>query len=91
MLRGKIVVVGAGFVGSTTAYTIMLDGLFQEIVLIDINKDKAEGDALDMAHGVSFQKPVSIYSGSYEDCRGADIVVITAGVTRRSGRQELTF
>ena len=47
MLRGKIVVVGAGFVGSTTAYTIMLDGFFREIVLIDVNKDKADGDALD--------------------------------------------
>ena len=53
MLRGKIVVVGAGFVGSTTAYTIMLDGFFREIVLIDVNKDKADGDALDMAHGTS--------------------------------------
>ena len=48
MLRGKIVVVGAGFVGSTTAYTIMLDGFFREIVLIDVNKDKADGDALDI-------------------------------------------
>ena len=54
MLRGKIVVVGAGFVGSTTAYTIMLDGFFREIVLIDVNKDKADGDALDMAHRVAF-------------------------------------
>lgn len=89
MLRGKIVVIGAGFVGSTTAYTIMLDGFFQEIVLIDINKDKAEGDALDMAHGVSFQKPVSIYSGSYEDCRGADIVVITAGVNQKVGETRI--
>lgn len=60
MLRGKIVVVGAGFVGSTTAYTIMLDGFFREIVLIDVNKDKADGDALDMAHGTSFLKPVSV-------------------------------
>lgn len=59
MLRGKIVVVGAGFVGSTTAYTIMLDGFFREIVLIDVNKDKADGDALDMAHGTSFLKPVA--------------------------------
>ena len=80
MLRGKIVVVGAGFVGSTTAYTIMLDGFFREIVLIDVNKDKADGDALDMAHGTSFLKPVSVYSGDWKDCAGADIVVITAGV-----------
>ena len=89
MLRGKIVIIGAGFVGSTTAYTIMLDGLFQEVVLIDINKDKAEGDALDMAHGVSFQKPVSIYSGDYKDCAEADIVVITAGVNQRVGETRI--
>lgn len=89
MLRGKIVVIGAGFVGSTTAYTIMLDGFFQEIVLIDINKDKAKGDALDMAHGTSFLKPVSIYSGDYRDCAEADIVVITAGVNQKVGETRI--
>ena len=89
MLRGKIVVIGAGFVGSTTAYTIMLDGFFQEIVLIDINKGKAEGDALDMAHGTSFLKPVSIYSGDYHDCAEADIVVITAGVNQKVGETRI--
>lgn len=89
MLRGKIVVIGAGFVGSTSAYTIMLDGLFQEIVLIDINKDKAEGDALDMAHGISFQKPVSVYSGDWKDCADADIVVITAGVNQKVGESRI--
>lgn len=89
MLRGKIVVIGAGFVGSTTAYTIMLDGFFQEIILIDINKDKAEGDALDMAHGTSFLKPVSIYSGDYRDCAEADIVVITAGVNQKVGETRI--
>lgn len=89
MLRGKIVVVGAGFVGSTTAYTIMLDGFFQEIVLIDINKDKAEGDALDMVHGVSLRKPVSVYSGDYKDCAEADIVVITAGVNQKVGETRI--
>lgn len=89
MLRGKIVVIGAGFVGSTTAYTIMLDGFFQEIVLIDINKDKAEGDALDMAHGTSFLKPVSIYSGDYRECAEADIVVITAGVNQKVGETRI--
>lgn len=89
MLRGKVAVIGAGFVGSTTAYTIMLKGLFQEIVLIDINKDKAEGDALDMAHGVSFQKPVNIYSGDWQDCKGADIVIITAGVNQKVGETRI--
>ncbi len=89
MLRGKIVVIGAGFVGSTTAYTIMLDGFFQEIVLIDLNKEKAEGDALDMVHGVSLRKPVSVYSGDYKDCAEADIVVITAGVNQKVGETRI--
>ena len=59
--------------GSTTAYTIMLDGFFREIVLIDVNKDKATVTLLDMAHGTSFLKPVSVYSGDWKDCAGADI------------------
>ncbi len=89
MFRGKVVVIGAGAVGSTTAYTLMLGGLFQEIVLIDINKDKAEGDALDMAHGVSLVKPVSVISGNYSDCKDADIVIITAGVPQKGGQTRL--
>ena len=89
MFRGKVVIVGAGAVGSTTAYTLMLGGLFQEIVLIDINKDKAEGDALDMAHGVSLVKPVTIKAGSYSDCCEADIVIITAGVPQKTGQTRL--
>lgn len=85
MFRGKIVIVGAGLVGSTTAYTIMLGGLFNEIAIIDINKDKAEGDAMDMNHGVSFVKPVTVYSADYETCKDADIIVITAGVAQKPG------
>lgn len=84
MFRGKLVVVGAGYVGSTTAFTIMLGGLFSEIVLIDLNKDKAVGDAMDMAHGVSFVKPVNVYAGDYSDCKDADIVVLTAGVAQKN-------
>lgn len=89
MFRGKLVMVGAGFVGSTTAYTIMCGGLFNEIVIIDINRDKAEGDAMDMAHGVSFVKPVNVYSGDYSDCKDADIVVITAGANQKPGETRL--
>lgn len=81
--------VGDGAVGSTAAYTIMLGGLFQEIVLIDINRDKAEGDALDMAHAVSLVKPVSVISGDYADCKDADIVVITAGVPQKGAQTRL--
>ena len=85
MFRGKIVIVGAGFVGSTTAYTIMLGGLFSEIVIIDIDKNKAEGDALDIAHGVSLNKPVKVIAGDYDECKDADIVVITAGANQHPG------
>lgn len=89
MFRGKVVVIGAGAVGSTTAYTLLLGGLFQEIVLIDINKDKAEGDALDMAHGVSLVKPVTVLAGDYSDCKDADIVIITAGAPQKPGQTRL--
>ena len=89
MFRGKIVIVGAGFVGATTAYTIMLGGLFSEIVIIDINKDKAEGDAMDIAHGVALRKPVNVFAGDYSECENADIVVITAGVNQAPGESRL--
>lgn len=89
MFRGKIVVVGDGYVGSTTAYTIMLGGLFSEIVIIDINNKKAEGDALDIAHGVSLVKPVKVYAGDYRDCKDADIVIITAGVAQAPGETRI--
>lgn len=89
MFRGKLVVVGAGAVGATTAYTLMLGGLFQDIVLIDINKEKAEGDALDMAHGVSLVKPVNVTAGDYSDCKDADIVIITAGAPQKQGETRL--
>ena len=82
MFRGKVVVIGAGNVGSTCAYTIMLSGYFSEIVLIDINRDKAEGDALDMSHSAAFLKPVSVYAGDYKDCKNADIIIIAAGANQ---------
>lgn len=89
MFRGKIAVVGDGFVGSTTAYTIMLGGLFSEIVIIDINREKSEGDALDIAHGVSLVKPVYVYAGDYSDCADADIIIITAGAAQAPGETRL--
>ncbi|HAL63089.1 MAG TPA: L-lactate dehydrogenase [Clostridiales bacterium] len=89
MFKGKAVIVGAGAVGSTTAYTLMLSGLFKEIVLIDVNKDKAEGDALDMSHGVSLVKPVVVTAGDYSDCKDADIIIITAGIPQKDGQTRL--
>ncbi len=87
MFKGKISIIGAGAVGSTTAYTLMLSGLVSEIVLIDINKDKAEGDALDMNHGISFVSPVKIIAGDYTDIKGSDMVIITAGANQEPGEK----
>ncbi len=87
MFKGKITVVGAGNVGATTAYTLMMSGLVSEIVLLDINRDKAEGDALDMNHGVSFVSPVKIRSGWYSDIKGSDMVIITAGASQKEGER----
>ena len=87
MFKGKITIVGAGNVGSTAAYTIMLSGLVSEIVLIDINKDKAEGDAMDMNHGMCFVNPVKVVAGSYSDIKGSDMVIITAGANQKEGEK----
>ncbi|MGE4283823.1 MAG: L-lactate dehydrogenase [Clostridia bacterium] len=88
-ITGKISIIGAGFVGSTTAYTLMLSGLVSEIVLIDINKSKAEGDVMDMNHGISFVRPVQIISGNYKDCHDSDIVIIAAGANQKPGETRI--
>lgn len=90
MFKGKISVIGAGFVGSTTAYTLLLSGLVSEIVLIDVNKDKAEGDAMDMNHGMSFVSPVKVTAGAdYSEIKGSDLVVITAGANQKQGETRI--
>ncbi|RCX19999.1 L-lactate dehydrogenase [Anaerobacterium chartisolvens] len=85
----KIAIIGAGFVGSTTAYTLMLSGLISEIVLIDKNTAKAEGEAMDLNHGMPFVSPVKIYTGDYSGCAGADIVIITAGANQKPGETRM--
>jgi len=85
----RVAVVGVGFVGSTFAYSLMIRGIVSEIVLIDIDERKAEGEAMDLNHGLSFVRPVKIWAGDYPDCRGADIVVITAGFAQRPGESRL--
>lgn len=85
----KISIVGAGFVGSTTAFAIMNAGIASEIVIVDINKEKAEGEAMDLSHGVSFVRPVSICSGNYEDTKDSDIIIITAGVNQKPGETRI--
>jgi L-lactate dehydrogenase len=85
----KVTIIGAGFVGSTTAYTLMISGLVSEIAIIDINTDKAEGEVMDLNHGISFVSPVRIHTGTYEDCRDSDIVIITAGANQKPGETRL--
>jgi len=72
----KIVIVGAGAVGSTFAYSLLIRGLAAQIAIVDVNKDRAEGEAMDLNHGLSFAYPTRIWAGDYSDCKDADIVVI---------------
>lgn len=87
--RIKISIIGAGFVGATAAYALMIAGLASEIVIVDINKEKALGEAMDLAHGVSFVKPVDVYAGDYKDTADSDIVIITAGAAQKPGETRL--
>ena len=85
----KITVIGTGSVGSTIAYTLTIEGIASEIVMIDINNEKALGEALDIRQGTPFCNPCNIYAGTYEDAAGSDIVVITSGVARKPGQSRL--
>ncbi len=85
----KIAIIGTGFVGSTTAYTLMISGLVSELALVDVNKSKAEGEAMDLNHGMPFVRPVKIYTGDYKDCKDADIVIISAGANQRPGETRI--
>jgi L-lactate dehydrogenase len=81
----KIAVAGAGRVGSTTAYTLALSGVAREIVVIDANRERAEGEAMDIAHAVPFHAPVSVRAGDLADAAGAAVTVIAAGAAQREG------
>lgn len=85
----KAAIVGCGFVGSASAFALMEDGLFSEIVLIDADKNKAEGEALDISHGMTFAKPMQIYAGGYEDISDASIIIVTAGAGQKPGETRL--
>lgn len=85
----KITIIGSGSVGSTIAYTLSVQGICSEIVLIDIAHEKAMGEALDIRQGVPFCNPCSVYAGSYEDAKDSDIVIITSGVARKPGQTRL--
>ncbi len=85
----KITVIGAGSVGATVANDLMIQGVASEIVLVDINKNKAIGEALDIYQGAPFHSPAIVRPGDYEDAEGSDIVVITCGIARKPGMTRL--
>ena len=85
----KITIIGSGSVGSTIAYALSLLGVASEIVMIDINNEKALGEALDIRQGSPFCNPFTVYAGSYADAAGSDIVIITSGIARKAGQSRL--
>ena len=85
----KVAVIGCGFVGSSSAFALMQSGLFSEMVLIDADTKRAEGEAMDISHGISFARPMQIYAGNYDDITDAAIIVITAGANQKPGETRL--
>ena len=85
----KITIIGTGAVGSTIAYTLATQGIATDILLIDIAKEKAEGEALDILQAATYTHPFSIKSGEYADAVGSDIVILTSGVARKPGQSRL--
>ena len=82
----KAAMIGCGFVGSSSAFALMQSGIFSEMVMIDVNREKAEGEAMDIAHGLPFARPIRLYAGTYDDIVDAAIVIITAGANQASSR-----
>ena len=85
----KITIIGAGSVGAAITNDIMIQGLAREVLLIDINKEKAFGEALDVYQGVPFCSPATVYAGDYSAAAGSDIVVITAGMHGKADQNRL--
>lgn len=85
----KAAMIGCGFVGSASAFSLMQSGLFSELVLIDANKERAEGEAMDISHGVPFTRPMKIYAGDYDDIVDAGIIIITAGANQKPDETRL--
>lgn len=88
-LHRRVSIIGVGNVGTTYAYTLLLSGLVSEIVLIDANRPKAEGEAMDLNHAVPFTHPTRVWAGDYADCAGSAIAVLTAGAGQKAGESRL--
>lgn len=87
----KVAIIGAGYVGSSIAYALALRDVAREIVLIDINSEKTDGEAKDIRHGLPSMGTADLYSGEYSDCTDCDLIVITAGRGRKAGRPDWTL
>lgn len=85
----KAAVIGCGFVGSSSAFSLISKGLFSELVLIDANKEKAEGEAMDLSHGRPYVAPMKIYAGDYDDIADCGLIIITAGANQKPGETRL--
>lgn len=85
----KVAIIGLGFVGSASAFALMQSGLFSEMVLVNRDKSKAEGEALDISHGLPFAKPMKIYAGTYDDIKDAAVIVVTSGAGQQPGETRL--
>lgn len=85
----KVAIIGCGFVGSSIAFALLQKEIFTEMVLIDQSKDKAEGEAMDLSHGLAYTKSMNIYAGEYKDIKDAAVVVITAGANQKPGETRL--
>lgn len=85
----KAAIIGCGFVGSSSAFSLISKGLFSELVLIDANKEKAEGEAMDLSHGRPYVAPMKIYAGDYDDIADCGLIIITAGANQKPGETRL--
>ena len=85
----KAAIIGCGFVGSASAFSLMQSGLFSELVLIDANREKAEGEALDIAHGIPFARQMKIYAGDYDDIMDSAVIIVTAGANQKPDETRL--
>ncbi|MDD4367568.1 MAG: L-lactate dehydrogenase [Oscillospiraceae bacterium] len=85
----KCAMIGCGFVGSSSAFSLLQSGLFSEMVLIDVNQARAEGEAMDLSHGLPFARPMDIYAGSYDDIADCGIIIVTAGANQKPGESRL--
>src|SRR3712207_3382738 len=85
----RVAIVGAGHVGATFAYALLLSGLAAEVVLVDVDEKRAQGEAMDLAHAVPFSRPARVWAGALSDCAGAALTVITAGAGQKPGETRL--